>query len=366
MMDFFHTHISAKSIELAVETLKSTFVSEGKTVKLFEQQLESVLGLANPVAVNSGTSALHLALTVGGVGPGDEVILPAQTFLATGMVILQQFAKPIFADIRYGTGNINPSSIREKITEKTKAIIAVHWGGYACHIDEINAIGEEHNLVIVEDAAHAIGASYKGKPIGSVSRFTAFSCQAIKHLTTGDGGVLCCLYDEDYRSVRKRRWFGIDRDLSKPSILGEREFDVGQVGYKYHMNNVAAAVGLGNLKDFPTRLHRRQEIGEQYRRELSNIPGLQLLDIKNDRTHAYWLFTVLVEKRLDFIRKLKECGIPTSVVHQRIDRYSVFGGVREDLINQAKFDEKQISIPIHEGLTDDEVDKIMRVVRSGW
>lgn len=365
-MNFFHSHISTKSIELAVETLKSTYLSEGKMVKLFEQQLKSQLGLANPVALNSGTSSLHLALALIDVGPGDEVILPPQTFLATGTVILQQFAKPVFADIQYDTGNIDPDSIRKKITEKTKAIIPVHWGGYPCDMDEINAIAKNHNLTVIEDAAQAIGATYKGRPIGSISRFTAFSFQAIKHITTGDGGMLCCLYDQDYDSARRRRWFGIDRDLSKPSILGEREYDIEQVGYKYHMNNVAAAIGLGNLNDFPTHLKRRQEIGNWYREELSDVPGVQLLNTKNDRTHAYWLFTMLVEDRLQFIKKMKESGIPTSVVHQRIDRYSIFGGVRDDLVNQAEFDQKQISIPVHEGLTDDDIDKIIKVIRLEW
>ncbi len=172
-MHFFHTHISEKAIELATGTLRSGLLSEGKRVRQFEEELTRVLALPNPVAVNSGTSALHLALEVAGVGQGDEVILPPQTFIASGLAILMCGATPVFADIQPQTGNIDPDSIRAHVTPRTKAIMPVHWGGYPCDMDEISAVAEEHHLAVVEDAAHAFGAAYKGKPVGTLSRFTA-------------------------------------------------------------------------------------------------------------------------------------------------------------------------------------------------
>ena len=365
-MDFFHVTVSQKSIDLAVRTLRSTFVSEGKMVKQFEEELSRQLGIVNPVAVNSGTSALHLGLAVAGIGPGDEVILPAQTFVASGLAILMQGAQPVFADIQYQTGNIAPESIREKITEKTRAIMPVHWGGYPCDMDEINLIASEYNLAVIEDAAHALGAIYKRRPVGSLSRLTAFSFQAIKHITTGDGGVLCCLEEKDYLDAGNRRWFGIDRLSTKPSILGEREYDLTAIGYKYHMNDLAAAVGLGNLEGFPRNLRRIRKIAERYRTELTGVPGLQLLDYKDDRDSAYWLFTLLVERREDFIKSLKERGVPTSVVHLSIDRNTIFGGLQKDLVNQGEFNDHQIAIPIHEGLTDEDVETVINAVKSGW
>lgn len=365
-MDFFYTHVCHRAIENATHVLQSGWLSEGRKVKEFEAALADILGLRNAVAVNSGTSALHLALAIAGVGPGDEVILPAQTFVATGLVILMQGATPVFADIHPLTGNISPASIMEKITPRTKAIMPVHWGGYPCDLDEINTIAEQHGLAVVEDAAHALGATYKGQPIGGVSRFTAFSFQAIKHLTTGDGGALCCTDDSDAHEAFARRWFGIDRANSQPSILGERVYDIGTMGYKYHMNDLAAAVGLGNLDDFPGRLIRRQEIGNYYREQLCDVPGLQLLTLDGDRTHAYWVFTLLVERREDFIRKLGEHGIPASVVHLRIDRNSVFGGVRTHLRGQDMFNERQVSIPVHEGLSDSHVNRIVEDIKSAW
>ena len=365
-MDFYTTDIAKKAREYTLQTLKSTFISEGEMVRKFESELAKKLGLVNPVAVNSGTSALHLALVLAGVGKGDEVILPAQTFVATGMVILMQRAKPVFADIDLTTGNISVDSIRQKITKKTCAIMVVHWGGYPCDMDEINQLVKKHQLAIIEDAAHALGATYEDKPIGAISRFTAFSFQAIKHLTTGDGGALCCVDKNDYVRAKGLRWFGISREKSKPSILGERLYDLSEIGYKYHMNDLAASVGLGNLVDFNKNLAIRRKIARYYRKELANMSGLTLLDYKDDRNSAYWLFTILVEKREDFIRKLKEKGIPTSVVHLRIDRNSVFGGITPGLVGQEKFDSQQISIPIHSKLTDEQVNLIVKSVKKGW
>lgn len=365
-MDLFNTYISERSIKLATDVMRSTYVSAGKVADEFERELEVCLGLVNPVTLNSGTSALYLALAVAGIKPGDEVIIPAQTFIATGLSVLMHKAVPVFADIQYKTGNIDPESIKEKVSNKTRAIIPVHWGGYPCDLDEINKTAKEHNLVVIEDAAHALGASYKGKKVGAVSRFTAFSFQAIKHLTTVDGGALCCLDKDDTYQAKRRRWFDIDRENAKPSILGEREYDAENVGYKCHMNDLSAAIGLGNLEDFPAMLKRRQEIGTLYRNELSNVPGIELLEYKDDRTCAYWLFTMLIEKRENFIRVLKSRGVPASVMHLRIDNNSVFGGTTPGLINQEKFNEHQVSIPVHSGLTDDEVKQVVDAVRKGW
>jgi perosamine synthetase len=365
-MDFYTTHIHKNVYSRIKKVLDSTFISEGKVVEEFERSLASRLHLKNPVAVNSGTSALHLALAVAGVKRQDEVILPPQTFVATGLAILMQGAIPVFADIQYETGNIDPKSIKEKITSLTKAIIPVHWAGYPCDLDEINHIAREHNLTVIEDAAHALGADYKGRPIGSISDFTCFSFQAIKHLTTGDGGALCCLNHDDYQNARCRRWFGIDRQNSKLSSLGEREFDIKDLGYKYHLNDYAAALGLENLHEINFIFSRRKQIANHYREELKNVAGLKLLEYKDDRESSCWLFTMLVEKREDFIEKLKENNIPCSVVHLRIDKNSIFGGITPGLVNQEKFNKDQISLPLHSDLSDDDVLFITKVIKNGW
>ena len=363
---FYDTQISEEAKIYLNDVISSNFISAGNVADDFEKSLSRELGIINPVSVNSGTSALHLALEVAGISSGDEVILPAQTFIASGLSILMAGAKPVFADIQYDTGNIDPKFIEDNITKRTKAIMPVHWGGYPCDMDEINEIAKKFDLIVIEDAAHALGATYKNKVIGSISDFTAFSFQAIKHLTTGDGGALCCKSDRHYKVSKNLRWFGIDRDNSKLSNLGEREYDIHDIGYKYHMNDIAAAIGIGNLENFSKKLKRIREISSIYINEISNLKGLSLLNYENDRQSAYWLFTILVEKRSDFIAKMNNEKIPVSVVHQGINKYSVFESRDIQLKNQNKFDNNQISIPIHASLTDSDVKKITDAIKGGW
>lgn len=366
MIPVYTTYIHPTAKDCVFQTLESTFISEGKKVKEFESKLSSQLGIINPIALNSGTSALHLAMILAGVKEGDEVIIPAQTFVATALVVVQQGAKPVFADINYHSGNIDPASIREKVTEKTKAIVPVHWGGMPCDMDEINGIAKEYNLTVIEDAAHSPGATYKGKFIGSISDYTCFSFQAIKHITTGDGGAIGCLDTEKANEAFARRWFGIDRANAQPSHLGERQYNISAVGFKYHLNDYGAALGLANLNSFAERLSSLRSLAAFYRTTLAGVPGIQLWECPGDRQSAWWLFGLHVERRDDFIRAMAERDITASVVHQRIDRNSVFGGLDESLVNQKRFDETQIHIPLHAGVDEEKATYIVESIKKGW
>jgi len=364
-ISFFNTHIDPSARARVLKVLSSTILSEGALVKEFESDLQK-LGLPNPVALNSGTSALHLALVVAGVSHGDEVILPAQTFVATGTAIVQQGAIPVFADIDYATGNMSPDAFRKAITKKTKAVIVVHWAGMPVDLDEILEIAKQSRITVIEDAAHALGATYKGKPIGSISPLTCFSFQAIKHVTTGDGGAITSSDPKLAEQARTRRWFGIDRARATPSELGERDYDIPAVGYKYHLNDYGAALGLANLKTFTKRLAKRRMIAQTYREALADVPGITLWESPTDRESSYWLFGFHVERRLDFIRALKMEGIPTSIVHRGIDHNSLFGGIQKDLVNQRRFDETQIHIPIHDAIGKKEARIIINTIKKGW
>jgi perosamine synthetase len=365
-ISIFYTYVHPSAKDYVQSVLTSTFLSEGKLVKEFEDALGVQLGLINPVAVNSGTSALHLALLLAGVGSGDEVICPAQTFVASALAILYIQATPVFADIQYETGNICPRSIEAKITPKTKAIMAVHWGGYPCDLESIQAIAQKHQLMVIEDAAHALGATYKNQAVGAISDFTCFSFQAIKHLTTGDGGAICCRREDLAQKALASRWFGIDRANSQPSVSGERQYDISEAGYKYHLNNYAAALGLSNLQGFQDRLEQRRQVARRYSAALDKVSGIQLFEYQPDRQSAYWLYGLHVERRDDFILALRDRGVMASVVHQRIDRNSVFGGKRSDLVQQARFDQTQVHIPIHDGLREEDVDQIIEAIKHGW
>lgn len=365
-MNFFHTYVSPGAQEAVTNVLNSTMLSEGKLVATFEFELQESLGTNKVVALNSGTSALHLALVLLGVGEGDEVILPAQTFIASGLAIKYVGATPVFADVQYQTGNIDPNSIREKITGKTKAIMVVHWGGYPCDMTEIKLIAAEHGIPVVEDAAHALGAVYRNTPVGAISELTCFSFQAIKHLTTGDGGALAIADESMVSAARKLRWFGIDRASSPMSDLGERTYNADQIGFKYHMNDYAAALGLSNLPGFKERLLKIRKLADQYRSGLAGMSGIELFDSEPDRQSAYWLFGIHVDRRDDFVRKMKAINIPVSVVHQRIDRNDVFGGLRADLYAQEKFDATQIHLPIHAGINEEDVGMVIHEIKKGW
>ena len=362
----FSPYVSPNSMAHVEKVLKSRYLGEGPIVKEFESKFSELTGAKYPVAVNSGTSALHLSVVMAGVKPGDEVITTAQTMMATSHSILAQFARPVFADIQYETGNIDPKDIEKRITKKTKAILPVHWTGYPCDMDEINEIAKKHNLPVIEDAAHALGASYKKKLIGTISPYTCFSFQAIKHVTTGDGGMITLDNKEKFDEARRKRWFGIDRDNRKPSILGEPEWNVNEVGYKYHLNDYCAALGLENLKELNQILKRREEIVKRYNEELSRIKGIRLFERKSDRKSANWLFSMHVERRIDFITTMLKKGIEVSVVHNRIDTNDAFGPLRKDLKNLAKFTETHVSLPLHNYLKDDDVSYILKSIRGGW
>lgn len=325
------------------ETLKSTYINEGARSEEFKTELEK-FGLRNIHLVNSCTSALHLALLLSGVHKGDEVILPAQTFIATGLAILYTGATPVFADID-DRGLISTEDVERKITKKTKAIMCVDWGGLPANLTCLKSF----KLPLIEDAAHSLGASYGNGYVGDIADYTCFSFQAIKSLTTVDGGALCTK-NEDAELLK---WFGISKK-NKPGPTGERSGDVTQIGYKYNFNDISASIGLANILTLKERIVRRKEIAVRYNHEFHR---------KNSLNSSFWLYTLLVENRNQFIKEMKKLGIETSVVHQGIDRYSIFKDFRTKLPNQRYYDEHQVCIPIHDNLTDREVEYIISCVK---
>ena len=365
-ISFFDTYIAPGSFERVRAVLESGRLSEGALVAQFEKALTDELGLAHPVTVNSGTSALFLALVIAGVGAGDEVILPAQTFVASGLAIRQAGATPVFADIDYTTGNIDVASIERALTSRTKAVMPVHWAGLPVDMKPLRTLASTHGLRVIEDAAHALGATYRGEVVGSGGDLTCFSFQAIKHLTTGDGGAVCTPDPGGASEARALRWFGIDREATMPSDLGERAYDLTTVGFKFHLNDYAAALGLANLEGLSNRLEQRRAIAALYRRELDDLDGLTVFAAPDDRESACWLFGIHVERREEFVRALAAAGVPTSVVHLAIDRYTIFGGANAELAAQRRFDETQIHIPIHDNIGQEEAEFVVAAIRKGW
>ncbi len=356
----------AAFVERVVATLRSGYIGDGPVVREFEAKVADRVGARHAVAVNSCTSALSLALALYGIGPGDEVITTAQTFVATSHVILAAGAAPVYADVQYMTGNLDPADIEHRITPRTKAILLVHWAGYPCDMDDILEIAGRHNLPVIEDAAQAFGAVYRGRPIGSLSPITCLSFQAVKQLTTVDGGMLCIQDDHLAEAARRRRWFGIDRAKRQPTLLGEPAWDIAEVGYKYHMNDVIASLGTVHIDEFP-EIHRRlAEIHAQYRAELAQVLGLTLFEANPDRESGDWTFCVHVERREGFLCALQARGVDASVIHLRIDNNTIFGPRRPDLPHLERLNHTMVCLPLHYMLTDEDVQHVIDSVYKGW
>ncbi len=359
----FWPHMSRRVAKKIPRILNSRWIGQGPKVEELERKFKSMFNLPYAVSVNSCTAALHLALILSGVKDNDEVITTPMTCSATNIPILYQRAKAVFADIQEGTLNIDPQSIRQKITDRTKAIMVVHWAGYPCDMDEILQIAKEHNVAVIEDAAHALGASYHGKSIGTISDYTCFSFQAIKQITSGDGGMLALHSESGCKRAKLLRWYGIDREF-RGDIYGK--YQIKEIGFKYHMNDIAAGILIIQLDDLAKVLKRRKEIAGMYRQGLKGIAGLKLLECQDDRQSGNWLFTIKVRDRAKFIQKLQENGIESHMVHVRCDIYPIFAGQRLDLPVMNKVEDKYLSIPLHTQLTDRDIHKIIRIIRSGW
>lgn len=362
----FHPHIAETAAEGIADTLRTRWIGQGPKVELFEQRFAATLGLSHsPVAVGSCTDALHLAYVLSDLQPGDEVIVPVFTCTATNIPLLYHGIKIRFADAQIDSMNIDPDHVRSLVSEKTKAIVCVHYGGLPCDMDELQAIADECGVPLIEDAAQALGATYHGAPIGSISDFTTFSFQAIKHITTGDGGMLMMKDASLVAKTKRIRWFGIDREAKQGGTWAN---DIFEVGYKYQMTDIAAAMGLAALETFADVLKLRRSLFARYIERLQSVDGITMIGANyDDREHAAWLCTVLVDRRRDLERKLRDHSIESGQVHFRNDRYSVFADFRsEELPNMDAIEDRYLVLPLHTHMTIADVDRICDTIRSGW
>ena len=312
----------SESVGAAVSrVLYSGFIGEGEDVVAFERELAARLGTNGVVTVNSGTSALHLACHMSLDGGADaEVITTPMTCMATNTPVVQSGARIVWADVDPLTGNIDPDEIEPLITARTRAIMMVHWGGNPCDIDRILEIGRAHGIPVIEDAAHALGSTYRGRPIGQHSDFVIFSFQAIKQVTSVDGGCLVCKDPDDAARGRLLRWYGIDRATTEATDL-RCEIDVAEAGYKFHMNNVAATIGRENLKHLDWIVMRHRDNARFYDAAFRAANSITVAPENPDGTSAAWLYTIHVANRDELIVKLGEQGIGASKVHARNDTH---------------------------------------------
>jgi perosamine synthetase len=365
-ISLFRPSISEAAIRNVADVLRSGWLGLGPRTREFEERFAEYVGAPHCVGLNSCTSAIHLALHLLDLPKGSEVITTPLTFVSTNHAILYEGLKPVFADIDRKTGNLLVSGVRSRITAETRAVIVVHYGGYPADLDELYALARERNIAIIEDCAHACGATYRGKRIGSHGEFHAFSFHAVKNLPMGDGGALTVRSSDHDARLRRLRWLGIDKDTYRRTTgtSYEWDYDVPEVGFKYHMNDIEAAIGLAQLDLVDRENARRAEIAGSYRDALAHVSGLALPLQSDDRVSSYHLFPVLVENRDGFITKLKSAGIGAGVHYRRNDEYPMYE--HAELPNAEWFSSRVVSLPMHLCLTDDDVGHVTTVIASGW
>ena len=364
MIPLFKIH-SPKGIgETLQKVFDSGFLTEGEYSDKFERSLSEYIGNENTCLVNSCTSALTLACHLCEISPGDEVITTAMTCMATNEPFFNVGAKLVFADVDPETGNIDPDDIRKKVTDRTKAIIVVHWAGQPVDLAAIGKIAADHDIKVIEDAAHALGAEYEGQRIGNHSDFVCFSFQAIKHLTTADGGAIICKRKEDAEKIRKIRWYGLDRKYSERTGKSRWNQDIPDSGFKMHMNNLNAAIGLEQMKSIDFIINSHVKNGEFYDAHIKN-PRVKKLRRDKSSSSSYWIYSVLVEDKEDFENYMKQNGIATDVVHVRNDLYSVFQEFRRaDLENLDYFADRLMNIPVGWWVTEEKATYIVDVING--
>lgn len=352
----FKVKIDSEDASIRIKSvIDSGFVNEGEQVTEFEEALKENLGVKNLIAMNSATSALTIAYKVAGVGPGKEVISSPMTCIATNTPILNLGGKIIWADVVSATGNIDVASVRRKISPRTAAIVYVDWAGNPAELEALQDLGKSTGIAIVQDAAHAYGATWNGKSIASFADFTCYSFQAIKHLSCGDGGALVCSSEEDYLLARKLKWFGYDRQATKDAKgnwKGQRwEADIlpGEAGFKFNMNNISAAIGLSSIVRIEQVLEAHRRNADVLQRILSKSKHFEIVKVPERAKSSYWVYTVLTnlesQVRDSFLQKLNQFGIEAGLVHLPNDIYSAFGDSKADLPGVRSFANRQISLP---------------------
>ncbi|RLC64920.1 MAG: UDP-4-amino-4,6-dideoxy-N-acetyl-beta-L-altrosamine transaminase [Chloroflexota bacterium] len=372
-LPFNQPDIGQAEIDEVVDTLRSGWITTGPKTKEFERRFAEYIGVRHAIAVNSCTGGLHIALAAAGVGPGDEVIVPTMTFCATANVVVHLGATPIVVDVEPDTLNIDPQCLEAAITPRTKAVIPVHLYGHPCDMDRISEIAKVHRLLIIEDAAHAVAAEWRGRRVGTLSPATVFSFYATKNLTTAEGGMITT--DDDEYGERMRVWslHGISRDAWKRySAEGSWYYEVSVPGFKYNLADLQSALGLHQLARLEVMVQRRTELAARYHAGLCDLPEIELPNVRSGIRHAWHLYVIRLRlerleiNRAEFIERLKSEGIGTSVhfipLHRHPYYRNRFGFQPADFPVADAAYERLISLPLYTRMTERDVDDVVKAV----
>jgi perosamine synthetase len=367
--------IGEAEIGSVTETLRSGWLTTGAKTRQFEDAFRKAVGADHAIAVNSCTAALHLALEAVGLERGDEVIVPTMTFAATAEVVAYFDAKPVLVDCQRDTYNMDPHAVEAAIGPRTRAIIPVHYGGQACDMSELLDIAGRHGLKVVEDAAHALPASYRGTSIGRIGDITCFSFYATKTLTTGEGGMITT--DDSAAAARMRMMalHGISKDAWKRyTAEGSWYYEILHPGFKYNLTDIASALGVEQLKRQDEFREARARIAARYTEAFAGLPAIRCPAVRPDRSHAWHLYVIEIDSgqvrigRDAFIEALRKEGIGTSVhfipLHLHPYYRDRFGYRPSDFPNALAAFERMVSLPIYPGMTEEDVEDVIRSVTT--
>ncbi len=375
MLVFGKPLIGEEELDEVRETLLSGWIGTGPRVAHFEEAFKAYKGAAHAAAVNSCTAALHIALIASDIGPGDEVITTPMTFAATANTIVHSGATPVFADCDPVTMNIDPAAVERAITSRTRAVLPVHFAGRPCDMDSLMAIAREHDLVVVEDCAHAVESVYHGRPVGTIGDVGCFSFYVTKNLTTGEGGMLLSDSEELVSNAKTLALHGMTRDAWRRfSDSGYRHYEVVNAGFKYNMMDLQAAIGLHQLTRLEAGHERRRQIWERYDDAFADLPCRTPPSPEADTVHAYHLYTLLIDidalgrSRDDVLQELtvRNIGVGVHYVALHLQPFyrRLLGCQPEDYPNALHISDRTVSIPLSPSLTDDDVEDVIVAVRS--
>ncbi len=364
--------IDEADIEAVIEVLRSDWLTTGPKVAEFEEAFAEWLGSKYAVSFSSGTAALHGAAFAAGLKPGDEAITSPMTFAATANCVLYQRATPVFADVSPDTLNLDPKDCARRITPQTKAILPVDYAGHPADLDEFAALAEKHGLVVIEDACHALGAEYRGRKVGSISQMSVFSFHPVKHLTTGEGGMVATDNSLFAETLRRFRNHGISSDARQRQQDGEWFYEMVLLGFNYRLTDIACALGIQQLERLESNLARRRDIATRYNGAFAEIPGIIAPKVREDVNPAWHLYPIrlrlenLSDGRAQIFRALRAENIGVSVHYVPVhlhpyyrDRFGYKPGaypVAEDAY------ERLLSLPMFHGMSDQDVDDVIRAV----
>ena len=370
MIPYGRQLIDAEDIQAVVDVLKSDWLTTGPKIGEFESAFADVGGAKYAVAVNSGTAALHAAMFALGIGPGDEVIVPAMTFAATANCVVFQGGTPVFADVDPDTLLIDPSSVENRISPKTRAVIAVDYAGQPCDYDTLAAIARKYNLALVADACHSLGGRYKDRPVGSLALLSAFSFHPVKHITTGEGGMITTDDPKLAEKMRRFRNHGITTDHRQRNAQGSWFYEMVDLGYNYRITDFQCALGLTQLKKLSGWVMRRREIATRYEAAFPNMPSVCPLAVRPDVGHAYHLYVVRLNgiDRETVFNGLRAEGIGVNVHYIPVHLHPFYQqrfGTSPGLCPAAEQAYNEIiTLPVFPGMNDDMVDSVIEAMKN--